>query len=130
YGLREGVMPVLIAAVLRSRLMVTSMSHNRVPISTIDGRTLITAIEKPDEYAIEIGHWSPELENFWHVLENRFEEYIQEIDHSKQPLTRLRIGMSRWLQGLPRYCRDTSRVSKQAIQFRDVIRKAQTEPAK
>lgn len=130
YGLRKGVMPVLIAAVLRSRLMVTSMWHNRVPISTIDGHTLITAIEKPDDYVFEIGHWSSELENVWYALENHFEEYIQETDHSKQPLTRLRIGMTRWLQGLPKFCRDTSKISKQAIQFRDVIRKAQTEPSK
>jgi len=130
YGLREGVMPVLIAAVLRSRLMVTSMWHNRIPVSTIDGRTLTAAIEKPDEYTIEIGHWSPELEDLWQVLMSRFDEYIQDIERDKQPLSRLRSGMTRWVQGLPAFCRFTRQISDQAIQFRDVIRKVQTEPAK
>ena len=130
YGLREGVMPVLIAAVLSSRLMVTSMWHNRVPVSTIDGRTLTTAIEKSDEYTAEIGHWSPELEDLWQVLMSRFDEYIQDIERDKQPLSRLRSGMTRWVQGLPAFCRFTRQISDQAIQFRDVIRKVQTEPAK
>lgn len=130
YGLREGVLPILIASVLRSRLMVTSMWHNRSPVGTIDGRALIAAIEKPDEYTIEIGYWSTQLEDLWQVLINRFDEYIQDTERDKQPLTRLRSGMTRWLQGLPAFCRFTRQISEQAIRFRDVIRKVQTEPAK
>jgi len=38
--------------------------------------------------------------------------------------------MTRWLQGLPAFCRFTRKISEQAIGFRDVIRKVQTEPAK
>jgi energy-coupling factor transporter ATP-binding protein EcfA2 len=130
FGLREGVIPVFIAAVLRNRLMVTSMWHNRSPISLIDGHTLVQAIEKPDEYSIEIGHWSPVLDDLWQVLTSRFDEYIQDIERDKQPLSRLRSGMTRWLQGLPAFCRFTRQISDQAIQFRDIIRKVQTEPAK
>lgn len=130
FGLRKGVIPVLIATVLRNRLMVTSMWHNRTPISLIDGHTLVQAIEKPDEYSIEIGHWSPVLTDLWQVLMNRFDEYIQDIERDKQPLSRLRSGMTRWLQGLPAFCRFTRQISVQAIKFRDVIRKVQTEPSK
>lgn len=130
YGLRRGVLPVLIAAVLRSRLIVTTMWHNRTPVSTVDGRALITAVEKPDEYLIEIGHWSPELSDMWRILMDRFDEYIQDVERDKQPLSRLRSGMTRWLQGLPAFCRFTRQVSGPAIQFRDVIRRVQTEPAK
>jgi hypothetical protein len=130
FGLREGVLPVFIAAVLRNRLMVTSMWHNRSPISMIDGHTLIQAIEKPDEYTIEIGHWSPVLGDLWQVLISRFDEYIQDIERDKQPLSRLRSGMTRWLQGLPAFCRFTRQISVQAIKFRDIVRKVQTEPSK
>lgn len=130
FGIREGVLPILIASVMRSRLMVTSMWHGRSPVSTIDGATLLKIIEKPDEYTLQIGHWSPMLEDLWHVLSNRFDEYIQDIDRDKQPLARLRSGMTRWLHGLPKFCRETKQISSQAIQFRDVIRKIQTEPAK
>jgi hypothetical protein len=48
FGLRRGVLPVLTAAVMRSRLMVTSMWHHRMPISVIDGHVLIQAIERPE----------------------------------------------------------------------------------
>lgn len=130
FGLREGVIPVFIATVLRNRLMVTSMWHNRTPISLIDGHILVQAVEKPDEYSIEIGHWSPVLGDLWQVLTSRFDEYIQDIERDKQPLSRLRSGMTRWLQGLPAFCRFTRQISGQAIKFRDIIRKVQTEPSK
>jgi hypothetical protein len=130
FGLRRGVLPVLTAAVMRSRLMVTSMWHHRMPISVINGHVLIQAIERPDEYSLEIGQWSPVLDRLWQVLMSRFDEYISEIDRHKQPLSQLRSGMTRWLQGLPAFCRFTRQISDQAIKFRDVVRKVQTEPAK
>ena len=130
FGIREGVLPILIAAVLRNRLMVTSMWHNRAPISTIDGQTLLKVIEKPSEYTIEIGHWSPVLDDLWQGLIGRFDEYIQDVERDKQPLARLRSGMTRWLQGLPAFCRFTRHISDDAVRFRDVIRRAQTEPSR
>jgi len=130
YGLRKGVFPILLAAVLRSRLMVTSIWHDRSPISTIDGHTLQKIVENPAGYSIEIGYWSPVLDCLWQVLMGRFDEYIQDIERNKQLLSRIRSGMTRWLQGLPAFCRFTSQISNQANEFRDMIRKAQTEPSK
>jgi hypothetical protein len=130
FGIREGVLPILIASVLRSRLMVTSIWRDRSPVSTIEGQTLLKIVENPEDYSIEIGHWSPVLNDLWQILMNRFDEYIQDIERDKQPLSRLRSGMTRWLQGLPAFCRFTKQISDQANQFRDVIRKVQTEPSK
>ena len=130
FGLREGVLPLLIAAVLRSRLMVTSIWRDRSPVSTIDGHSILKIIEKPEDYSIEVGYWSPVLDDLWQVLMSCFDEYIQDIERDKQPLSRLRSGMTRWLQGLPAFCRFTKQISDQAIGFRDVIRKVQTEPSK
>lgn len=130
YGLREGVIPVLLAAILRSRLMVTSIWRDRSPISTIDGPTILKIVEKPDDYSIEINHWSPVLDALRQVLISRFDEYIQDIERNNQVLAKLRSGMTRWLQGLPAFCRFTTQISGQANKFRDVIRKVQTEPSK
>ena len=130
FGIRKGVLAVLIATVLRSRLMVTSVWSDRSPIGTIDGNTLLRIVENPEDFTIEIGHWSPVLNNLWQVLMSRFDEYIQDIDRTQQPLSRLRSGMTRWIQGLPAFCRFTKQISVEADQFRDVIRKVQTEPSR
>lgn len=130
YGLREGVLPVLLAAVMRSRLMVMSLYRNRSPVGTIDGHVLLQLVEKPDDYTIEIGHWSPIFKVLWQSLMSCFDLYLQDNERDKQPLQRLRSGMTRWLQGLPAFCRFTRHLSEPAIQFRDVIRKVQTEPSK
>jgi hypothetical protein len=130
YGLREGVLPLLLASVMQGRLMVTAMWHNRTPIGTIDGAVLQAVVDNADEYYIKIGHWSPQLEALWQVLVDRFDEFIQDVERNQQPLARLRAGMTRWLQGLPAFCRFTDQISEQAQQFRDVIRKVQTEPSK
>jgi len=130
YGLREGVIPILLAAVMRSRLMVTSIWRDRSPVGTIDGATLLKIVEKPDDYNIEISNWSPVLETLWHVMLDKFTDFVQDVERHKQPLVKLRSGMTRWLQGLPAFCRFTTQISSQANKFRDVVRKVQTEPSK
>lgn len=130
YGLRRGVIPVLLAAAMRERLMVTSLWKGRQAVGTIEGETLSAMVLEPDDYTIEVGHWSTVHEHLWAVLETRFAEYIQELDQARQPLVRVRTAMTRWLQGLPSFCRFTMQLSKPALQFRDIIRRAQMEPAK
>ncbi len=130
YGLRHGVIPVLLAAVMRNRVMVISLWKGRQTIGTIDGHVLTELVFAPDDYTIEVGQWTVAHEHLWSVLESRFAEYIQELDQTRQPLVRVRTAMTRWLQGLPSFCRFTMQLSRKAIQFRDIIRRAQMEPAK
>lgn len=47
----------------------------------------------------------------------------------QQPLNVLSAGLLRWLQSLPRYCRDTNEISPAAQKLRTLIRKAQREPS-
>lgn len=130
YGIRAGVLPVLIAAVMRDRLLVTSMKHDKRPVEIIDGNVLNDMVEKAEQYTIEIGEWDERLTRLEIALREHFDGYILDSERGQQPLALLKTAMIRWLQSQPEYCRSTDNVSDEAKKFRLLIRKGQMTPAK
>jgi hypothetical protein len=130
FGLRIGVLPVLLAAVLRSRLMVTTIRRDKRPVNPISGEVIIDIVANPSHFSIEISEWNATLEQLWNVLWERFRSYIHDSELDQQPLPTLVMAMLRWLQNQPSFCRLTTTISIEAVQFRNIIRDAQTEPAK
>lgn len=130
YGLRRGVLPVLVAAVLHSDMKVTTIRRDNRAIHPISGELLVDIVFNPAPYTIEIGEWSDMLENLWRAVLSRFGNQVHEIEKRQQPMVILQISMLRWLQSLPQYCRQTQQISKDALRLRDLVRVAQTEPAK
>lgn len=130
YGLRKGVLPILLAAMMRSRLQVMTLRQKRRAVSPITGETFVELCQKPDDFTVEVGIWDTPRKLLWQVLEAQIYPFLMTQEHELQPLSYLSIGLLRWLQTLPRYCRDTETLSKEALQFRNLIRKAQRDPAK
>ncbi|MCA9995239.1 MAG: hypothetical protein KDE56_05805 [Anaerolineales bacterium] len=130
FGLRRGVLPVILAVVMRSRLQVITLRQQRRVISPVTGQTFTALVEKAEDFTIEVGVWDKRRELLWRVLENRIYSFLATQEHELQPLSYLSIGLLRWLQSLPRYCRDTQKLSPDALKFRSYIRNAQREPAK
>lgn len=130
YGLRRGLLPILLAAMIRLRLPVLTIRQNRKVISPITGPILTMMCQQPDHYTIEVGPWDARREALWAVLEERLQGFLVEQEHVQQPLSTLSLGLLRWLQSQPRYCRDTNQISLAAQRLRDLIRKAQREPAR
>jgi hypothetical protein len=130
FGLRRGVLPVILAAVMRSRLQVMTIRQQRRVISPITGQTFTALVEHAEEFTVEVGIWDKRRELLWRVLESRIYSFLATQEHELQPLSYLSIGLLRWLQSLPRYCRDTQQLSPDALTFRNYIRNAQREPAK
>lgn len=129
YGIRPGVLPVLLSAVLRQHLKVTTVRKNGRALTPLDGALVIEMIFDPAPFTIEVGEWNETLEHLWRALEELFSSYIHENELAQQPLTKLRVSLLRWLQSLPPFCRETDRISPQAKAFRNLVRKAQLEPA-
>lgn len=130
YGMRRGILPVILAAVMRSRLQVMTLRQQRRVISPITGQTFTALVAQPEEFTLEVGVWDKRRELLWRVLEKRIYSFLAAQEHELQPLSYLSMGLLRWLQSLPRYCRDTQKLSPDALQFRNYIRNAQREPAK
>lgn len=129
FGLRRGILPILLVALLRFQLPVLTIRHNRKIISPIKGQTFIALCKQPEEYTIELSPWDMHRSALWAVLKERVGGFLTDQEQTQQPLNTLSLGLLRWLQSQPRYCRDTKQVSSTAQQFRNLIRKAQSNPS-
>jgi hypothetical protein len=129
FGLRRGVLPLLLAAMMRFQLPVLTVRQNRKIISPLTGQVLIALCKQPEQYTIEISPWDVRRSALWAVLEERIGNFLTEQERMQQPFRTLSTGLLRWLQSLPRYCRDTNQVSPDTQHLRNLIRKAQRDPA-
>jgi hypothetical protein len=129
FGLRLGVIPVLFAAVLSNRLRAVTVRKNGRAEHPINGELITDLVFNPEDYTLEVGVWNDDLERLWDALDSRFLSFTHDADRNQEPLMTMKIAMLRWLQSLPRFCRDTQQLSPEVLQFRRLIREAQTEPA-
>jgi hypothetical protein len=130
YGLRLGILPLLIAAVMRSYLQVTTVRKGKKTIIPLKGVTFSNLCRRPDQYTVEVGAWDKLQEAVWQVLEERFGGRVLAEERRHQPLSYLSLGMLRWFQGQPRYARDTTYLSEEAIRLRSLINQAMSDPAR
>ncbi len=129
FGIRLGVLPVMVASVLREYLRVTTIRKDKRALFPITGELITDIIINPSAYTIEIGEWNDLMERLWRAILSGFGSHIHESEYQLQPLTLLPIALIRWLQSQSQFCRQTQKIGSDAIQFRDLIRLAQTEPA-
>lgn len=130
YGLRLGILPLLVAAVLRGYLRAATVRKGAKAIIPLTGATVTDLCCHPEQYTVEVGAWDARQEAVWQVLEERFGGQVLAEERRHQPLSYLSLGMLRWLQSQPRYTRETSCLSEEAIRLRSLISQAMTDPAR
>jgi len=130
YGLRLGILPLLIATVMRGYLRAATVRKGKKAVIPLVGETFTDLCRHPDQYTIELGTWDMCQEMLWQVLEEQFGRWILDDERRYQPLSYLSLGMLRWLQSQPRYARDTNHVSAEAARLRDLIRQANSDPGR
>ncbi|MBA3871694.1 MAG: hypothetical protein H0X30_21305 [Anaerolineae bacterium] len=130
YGLRLGILPLLFSAVLYRHLRVTTIRKDGRVQMPITGELVSEIFTSPTNYTIEVGEWNDRLEVLWRAILSRFSSHIHQSEYYHQPLTLLPNVMIRWLQSQSQFCRQTRKLSADVLRFRDLIRVAQTEPAK
>jgi len=138
YGLRRGVLPLLIAAVIRPHLRVTTIRRNGKAVLPITGAIFTALCREPEPFSLEVGPEDTLQKAMWDLLEAKFVGadsdaggygLVRAEEKLYQPLRYLSLGMIRWLQALPRYARDTRTVSAEAQQFRTLIGRAVRDPS-
>ncbi len=129
YGLRRGVLPVLLAAMFKPRLRVLTIKRNRKAISPVTGQVLHDLCRKPEQFTLEVGPWDERRAILWEVLQEQVQSFMGVEEWAQQPLNYLSVALLRWLQAQPRFCRDTGLISADARRLRNLIRQAQRNPA-
>lgn len=130
YGLRLGILPLLLALALRPHLHITTVRCNRRPVLPIVGATFTHLCLHPDRYTLELGPETLLQAAVWSLLERYFGERVMPEERKHQPLRYLTLGMVRWLSSLPRFAQTAVKnISKDAQHLRQLILQAMDDPA-
>lgn len=129
FGLRLGILPLLLAAALRQHWAVATVRRDQKPIFPVTGSTFTDLCRSPQHYTLELGPDDKYHHQLWLVLKGRFCASMSQEELHRQPLQVLSAGMMRWLQGLPRFAQTTQRLSEEVLHFRKLIEVAAKDPA-
>ena len=129
FGLRKGVLPLLLALTFKDYLAASTIRRNGVSVA-ISGKAFIEIVSHPSLFTVQIEQVDEQVQRLLSAVSTRVEKLLRPEELKEQQLRYLSQGLLRWLQGLPRYSRDTSAVSKTAIMFRRLIRSSIADPTR
>ncbi len=109
FGLRRGVIPLYIAAVVSSfaKNVVLKKSGIEVPVNA---QSLAEIAESPEEFSVRVQKWNDEKENYIHSLENLFADFVIEEEKNANGYSYLINAMLRWYRSLAKYTKQMKKV--------------------
>ncbi len=108
-GLRRGVIPLYIAAVVSSfaKNAVLKKSGIEVPVNA---NTLAEIAENPQEFSVRVQNWNDEKENYIKETENIFVDFVIDDEKNANGYSYLINAMLRWYRSLPKYTKQMKKV--------------------
>lgn len=105
-GLRKGLIPIYLAAVLHEykREVIISDNNGQSPLG-LD--VLLQINSKPEKFYMSYLDWNPEKEALVRNLENLFRDYVIEAEKAVNSYDYVVSAMKRWYLALPQFSRDT-----------------------
>lgn len=109
FGLRRGVIPLYIAAVVSSfaKNAVFKKSGIEVPVSA---QILAEIAENPEAFSVRVQNWNDEKENYVKENENIFADFVLEEEKNANGYSYLINAMLRWYRSLPKYTKQMKKV--------------------
>lgn len=108
-GLRRGVIPLYIAAVVSSFSKNIVLKKSRIEVS-VNAQSLAEIAESPQAFSVRVQKWSDEKENYINSLENIFSDFVIEDEKSANGYSYLINAMLRWYRSLPKYTKQMKKV--------------------
>lgn len=105
-GLRKGLIPIYIAAVLHEykKEVIISDFKGQIPV-TADAILQLNA--RPEQFYLECIDWNPEKETFVSILSSYFEDFVVEAEKSANSYDYVVLAMRRWYMSLPKYVKES-----------------------
>lgn len=109
FGLRRGVIPLYIAAVVSSfaKNAVLKKSGIEVPVNA---QTLAEIAENPGAFSVRVQNWNDEKENYVKETENIFADFVIDDEKNANGYSYLINAMFRWYRSLPKYTKQMKKV--------------------
>lgn len=126
-GLRRGLIPIYLAAVLHKYRQQTVINDRLGPVATsVDVLLQINA--EPENFTLEYLEWNPEKEQYVLRLADVFKDYVIEAEKAGNSYDYVANAMRRWYMALPKYSKDSkvhpngSNISKRQLDMLKLLR--------
>ena len=126
-GLRLGLIPVYLAAVLHEYRQQTVITDRFGPVATsVDALVQINA--EPDSYYLEYLDWNPEKESYIKRLSGVFSDYVVEAEKANNSYDYVANAMRRWYMALPKFSKESTahpngdKISKRQLNMIKLLR--------
>lgn len=107
-GLRYGLIPLYLAAVMHNYRQQTVISDRFGPVQTsVD--ILIQINSAPENFTLEYLDWNPEKEEYIKRLAGAFDDYIVDAEKAGNFYDYVANAMHRWYMALPKYSKESIR---------------------
>lgn len=130
YGLRKGIIPIVLALFLHNRRQEVQLLDRMGNERMLSGENIELAMKDPDHYLFLEEDWTEEKRQFSEQARMLFQEYIDDNAELMSASRQLLDGMRRWFVSLPRLTRDTAHLSKEAKSLRKVVRNVMLSSSK
>lgn len=126
-GLRRGVIPIYIAAVIRKYKQQITIKNNFGAMK-INADTLTQINSNPENFLLEYLDWSVENEKFVERLTEIFADFIIDSEKNSGTCDYISNAMFRWFLSLSKYAKEFNflpsgeKISIENIKFRNVLR--------
>ncbi|MBO4888562.1 MAG: restriction endonuclease subunit S [Firmicutes bacterium] len=107
-GLRYGIIPIYLAAVLHNYRQQTVINDRFGPVQT-SADILIQINSNPSNYSLEYLDWNPEKEYYITRLADAFKEYIVDAEKASNSYDYVANAMRRWYMALPKYSKESTK---------------------
>ncbi len=130
-GMRKGIIPIYIAAVLHSKKQ-HAVVYWKDSEAEISGKLLERINRNPSEFSIHLEKWDGEKEKYINELERIFKPFLEESEKEYNTFEYILKAMQRWFLHLPRYAKeceiDIEKLGKGAKKFRNALRNVNLKP--
>ena len=107
-GLRYGLIPIYIAAVMHNYRQQTVISDRFGSVQTnVD--VLVQINSNPGNYTLEYLDWNPEKEEYISRLSNAFSDFVVDAEKAGNSYDYVANAMHRWYMALPKYSKESSK---------------------
>ena len=107
-GLRYGLIPIYIAAVLHNYRQQTVICDRFGPVQT-NADVLVQINSDPSSFTLEYLDWNPEKEEYIDRLADAFSDYVVEAEKASNSYDYVANAMRRWYMALPKYSKECTR---------------------
>ena len=107
-GLRHGVIPIYLAAVMHNYRQQTVIADRYGTVQTsLD--VLVQINSEPQNYSLEYLDWNPEKEEYISRLASAFSDYVIHAEKLGSSYDYVANAMHRWYMALPKYSKECTR---------------------